>query len=96
MGYTYYVGPELEYFYLKDSQSTVPLDQGGYFDQLPMDAATDLRRQTVLTLAAMDIPVKYTHHEGAPGQQEVDLQYTDALTMADNVMTARLVVKEVA
>ena len=96
LGYTYYVGPELEYFYFKSADNPQVLDQGGYFDQLQMEYATDLRRETVLTLADMGIPVKYSHHEAAPSQQEIDLQYTDALTMADNVITAKLVIKEVA
>ncbi|MSQ22733.1 MAG: glutamine synthetase [Dehalococcoidia bacterium] len=96
LGYTFYVGPELEYFYFKSSNSTEPLDVGGYFDQTPLDVSTDLRRETVLTLEEMGIPVEYSHHEVAPSQQEIDLRYTDALTMADTVMTYRLVVKEVA
>lgn len=96
MGFTYYVGPELEYFYFKDANSTVPLDRGDYFDQTGAELATDLRRETVLTLADIGVPVKYSHHEGAPSQHEIDLQYSDALSMADNVMTARLVVKEIA
>ena len=96
MGYTFYVGPELEYFYFKDSESTVPLDQGGYFDLTPRDAATDMRKDTVLTLEEMGIGVEYSHHEVAPSQHEIDMRYTDAMTMADNVMTYRLVVKEVA
>ena len=95
-GYTYYVGPELEFFYLKDSQTPQPLDQQGYFDQISSYPAADLRRDTVLNLAEMGIPVKYSHHEGAHSQHEIDLQYTDALTMADNVMTAKLVIKELA
>ncbi|KTB48420.1 type I glutamate--ammonia ligase [Dehalogenimonas alkenigignens] len=99
-GYVYYVGPELEYFYFKDEnrdqKSTEFLDQGGYFDLTPLDVATDLRRQTVLTLEKMGIAVEYSHHEVAPSQHEIDIQYTDALTMADNVMTYRLVVKEIA
>ena len=99
-GYTYYVGPELEYFYFKDEKkdqrSTEFLDHGGYFDLTPLDVATDLRRETVLTLEKMGIPVEYSHHEVAPSQHEIDIRYTDALTMADNVMTYRLVVKEVA
>ncbi len=95
-GYTYYVGPELEFFYLKDSQTPEPLDQQGYYDQVSSYPAADLRRDTVLNLADMGIPVKYSHHEGAPSQHEIDLQYTDALTMADNVMTAKLVIKELA
>lgn len=96
MGYTYYVGPELEYFYFKDSKGTEILDEGGYFDMVPLDAATDLRRETVLTLDEMGIGVEYSHHEVAHSQHEIDMRYTDALTMADNVMTYRLVVKQVA
>jgi len=95
-GYTYYVGPELEFFYLKDSQTPEPLDQQGYYDQVSSYPAADLRRDTVLNLADMGIPVKYSHHEGAHSQHEIDLQYTDALTMADNVMTFRLIVREIA
>jgi glutamine synthetase len=96
LGFTYYVGPELEYFYFKDSNSTVPLDTGGYFDMIPLDAATDLRRDTVLTLNELGIGVEYSHHEVASSQHEIDMRYTDALTMADNVMTYRLVVKQIA
>ncbi|HEY5476965.1 MAG TPA: glutamine synthetase family protein [Tepidiformaceae bacterium] len=95
LGYTFYVSPELEYFYFKNSKSTEPLDHGGYFDQTA-DAASDLRRETVLALEAMGIEVEYSHHEVAPSQHEIALRYTDALTMADNAMTYRLVVKEVA
>jgi len=96
MGYTFYVGPELEYFYFRDSNGTEPLDAGGYFDMTPLDAATDLRRETVLTLEEMGIGVEYSHHEAAASQHEIDMRYTDALTMADNVMTYRLVVKQTA
>jgi glutamine synthetase len=96
MGYTYYVGPELEYFYFKDSSGTEILDEGGYFDMVPLDAATDLRRETVLMLEEMGIGVEYSHHEVAHSQHEIDMRYTDALTMADNMMTYRLVVKQVA
>lgn len=96
LGYTYYVGPELEFFYFKNDESTIPLDEGGYFDLTPMDAASDLRRDTVLTLEAMGIGVEYSHHEVAKSQHEIDLRYSDALTMADSAMTYRLVVKEVA
>ena len=96
LGYTFYVGPELEYFYFKRPDAPEPLDSGGYFDQTPLDVPTDLRRDTVLTLEEMGIPVEYSHHEVAPSQHEVDLRYTDALTMANTVMTYRLVVKEVA
>ena len=96
MGYTFYVGPELEYFYFKDVNGTEPLDYGGYFDMTPLDVATDLRRDTVLTLEEMGIIVEYSHHEVAASQHEIDMRYTDALTMADNVMTYRLVVKQIA
>jgi len=96
MGYTFYVGPELEYFYFRDSKGTEVLDEGGYFDLTPLDVAADLRRETVLTLEEMGIAVEYSHHEVAASQHEIDMRYTDALTMADNVMTYRLVVKQIA
>jgi len=96
MGYIYYVGPELEYFYFKDSSGTEPLDVGGYFDMDPHDAATDLRRDTILALEEMGIAIDKSHHEVATSQHEIDMHYTDALTMADNVMTYRLVVKQIA
>ncbi len=96
LGYTYYVGPEIEYFYFQNSQDTTPLDSGSYFDQGATDLATDLRRETVLTLEDLGIPVESSHHEAAPSQHEIDLRHTDALTMADTVMTYRLVVKEIA
>jgi glutamine synthetase len=96
LGYTYYVGPELEYFYFKDSKSCERLDEGGYFDMTPPDAAHDLKRETVLALEAMGIGVDKSHHEVATSQHEIDMRYTDALTMADNVMTYRIVVKEIA
>jgi glutamine synthetase len=97
MGYTFYVGPELEYFYFrKDSGEPEVLDKGGYFDLTTLDVASELRRDTVLYLESMGIGVEYSHHEVAPSQHEIDLRYTDALTMADNAMTYRLIVKEVA
>jgi glutamine synthetase len=102
MGYTYYVGPELEYFYFKQknddpgSYTTEFLDQGGYFDLTTRDAAIELRRETVEQLEKMGIGCEYSHHEVADSQHEIDMRYTDALTMADSVMTYRLVVKEVA
>lgn len=97
MGFTYYVGPELEFFYFRDSGlKPQTLDRGGYFDLTPLDIASDLRRETVLTLEEMGIGVEYSHHEVAPSQHEIDLRYTDALTMADSAMTYRLVVKEIA
>jgi glutamine synthetase len=96
LGYTFYVGPELEFFYFKNNKGTETLDSGGYFDLVPLDMAVDLRRQTVLALEEMGIGIEYSHHEVAPSQHEIDMRYTDALTMADNVMTYRLVVKQVA
>lgn len=96
LGFTFYVGPELEFFYFKSSDAPEGLDKGGYFDLTPLDVASDLRRQTVLTLEDMGIGVEFSFHEASPSQHEIDLRYTDALTMADNAMTYRLVVKEVA
>jgi len=97
MGYTTFnVGPELEYFYFKSAEIPQQLDAGGYFDLTPPDIADDLRQETVLALENMGINVEYSHHEVAYSQHEIDMRYTDALTMADNVMTYRLVVKEVA
>lgn len=96
MGFTnFYLGPELEYFYFKNDQGTEILDRGSYFDY-PMDAAEDLRRETIFCLEQMGIRVEYSHHEVAPSQHEIDLRYADALEMADIVMTYRIVVKEVA
>ena len=86
----------MEYFYFQNADSPQPLDRGGYFDLTPPDEATNLRRDTVLALEEMGIFVEHSHHEGAPSQHEVDLHYTDALTMADNTITFRLVVKEIA
>lgn len=96
LGYTYYVGPELEYFYFKNSSGTEFLDHGSYFDMVPPDIADDLRKKTVEFLEEMGVSVEYVHHEVSPSQHEIDLRYADALTMADSVMTYRLVVKEVA
>ena len=96
LGYTFYVGPELEFFYFKSVDDPTFLDQGGYFDETPLDVATDYRKRTVQYLESMGIPVEYVHHEVAPSQHEIDLRYTDALSMADNVMAYRLTVKEVA
>ena len=96
LGLKMFVGPELEYFYFRNSNATEVLDEGGYFDLTPLDLATEYRRETVIALEKMGIPVEYSHHEVAPSQHEIDLRYTDALTMADNVMTYRMVVKEIA
>ena len=92
----FYVGPELEFFYFRDDRGTEVLDRGGYFDLTTLDAASDLRRDTVMALEAMGIDIAYSHHEGSPSQHEIDMRYGDALDMADNVMTYRTIVKEVA
>lgn len=97
LGYTFYVAPELEYFYFADSgPEPKVLDRGGYFDLTPLDVAQEYRRQTINSLEQMGIPVEHSHHEVAPSQHEIIVRYTDALTMADNIMTFRLTVKEVA
>ncbi len=95
-GFTCNVGPELEYFYFQSNEDVTPLDRGGYFDVTPPNVASEFRRQTILTLEQMGVNVEYAHHEAAPSQHEIDLRYTDALTMADNVMVYRIAVKEVA
>ncbi len=95
-GYTFYVGPELEFFYFKSSEEPKPLDHGGYFDIVPLDVAGDLRKKTVLALEEMGIQVEYSHHEVGPSQHEIDLKYQEALTMADWAMLYRVVVKDVA
>lgn len=99
-GFTCYVHPEIEFFLLADrpddGSEPTPADTGGYFDQTAHATATHFRRQAIETLESMGISVEFSHHENAPGQQEIDLRYADALTMADNVMTFRYVVKEVA
>jgi glutamine synthetase len=92
----YYLGPELEYFYFKNDQIAEILDKGGYFDLTTLDVASDLRRDTVFALESMGIPVEYSHHEVGPSQHEIDMKYTDALNMADHVITYRIVVKEIA
>ena len=95
-GYTFYVGPEAEYFYFKDDKCTEVLDKGGYFDSRPLDLGSTLRRDTIFALQDMGIQVEYSHHEVAPSQHEIDLRYQEAMRMADNMMTYRLVVKEIA
>jgi glutamine synthetase len=89
-------GPELEFFYFKDSTSPTPIDQGGYFDLTTLDAATSLRRETIFALQDLGINVEVSHHEVAPSQHEIDLRFDDALTMADKVQTYKTVVKEIA
>jgi len=95
-GFTFYAGPEMEYFYFRSADAPEPLDRAGFFDLTHQDMASELRKETILTLEAMGIPVEYSFHENGPSQHEIDLRYSDALSMADNVMTFRLVVKEVA
>ena len=96
-GYSFYVGPEIEFFYFEDSgPEPVVLDQGGYFDLTPLDVAQEYRRTTIMHLEKLGIPVEYSHHEVAPSQHEIILRYDDALAMADSIMTFRLAVKEVA
>jgi len=92
----FYVGPELEFFYFTSAEHPEPIDNGGYFDLTPRDLASDLRRDTVLALKDMGINVEYSHHEVAPSQHEIDMRYDDALKMADNMVTYRLTVKEIA
>jgi glutamine synthetase len=96
MGFDFFVGPELEYYYFKSDTGTELLDRGGYFDMTTRDLAVDLRKQTVRTLKDFGIRVEYSHHEVGPSQHEIDLRYDEGLKMADAVMTYRLVVKEVA
>jgi glutamine synthetase len=97
MGFdTFNVGPEAEYFLFRDERGTETLDEGGYFAQTTMDAATDVRRDTIRALETMGIPVEYHHHEVGPSQHEIDIRFAGALDMADYMLTYRLVVKEVA
>ncbi|CAB4599874.1 unannotated protein [freshwater metagenome] len=99
MGYEFLIAPDIEYFYFEPpvrGQAPVPLDEGGFFDLTTTDVASSLRKQTIRTLETMGIPVEYSFHEDAPSQQEIDLRHTDALSMADSVMTFRMIVKEIA
>lgn len=95
-GYVFNVGPKMEYFYFADNKNPVPLDYAGYFDLTSSDLATDLRRNTTLMLERMSIPVQYSFHANAPSQNCVELRYTEALYCADNIMTARLVIRQEA
>lgn len=92
----YFVGPELEYFYFPNSQAPTPLDQTGYFDILPLDATAQARDRTLAVLAGMGMVMEATHHEVAVSQHEIDFQYADALKMADQIVLAKLVIKQVA
>lgn len=100
MGYTCYTHPEIEFFLFKDAPAfgvkPTPVDAGGYFDQTPIAIGQDFRRQAITLLEAMGVSVEFSHHEVAPGQQEIDLRYADALSTADNIMTFRHIIKEVA
>jgi glutamine synthetase len=96
LGYTFYVGPELEFFYFADNHDTQFLDQGGYFDAPPLDLGGKLRRETNFALQDLGIYVEYSHHEVAPSQHEIDMRYDEALVMADKVMGFKVAVKEIA
>jgi glutamine synthetase len=97
MGFdTFNVGPELEYFLFKSNEGTETLDEGGYFAMTAMDAATELRNETIKALESVGIPIEYHHHEVGPSQHEIDMRFASALDMADHTVTYRLIVKEVA
>jgi glutamine synthetase len=96
LGYIFYAGPELEYFYFANNETPNPIDKGGYFDTRPLDLGSDLRRDTIFALQEMGVQVEYSHHEVAPSQHEIDLRYDEGLRMADKAVTLRLVVKEIA
>jgi glutamine synthetase len=96
----FYLGPELEFFYFRQAElnggQPEVLDKGGYFDLTTLDAASDLRRETVLALGKLGIDVEYSHHEVGPSQHEIDMRFADGLRMSDNAMTYRITVKEIA
>jgi glutamine synthetase len=99
LGFTFYTHPEIEFYLFEQPMSVdgpVPVDQGGYFDHVPHGTAHDFRRAAITMLESMGISVEFSHHEMGPGQNEIDLRYADALSTADNVMTFRTVIKEVA
>ena len=99
-GFTFYTHPEIEFYLFKDSpepgQEPIPVDRSGFFDHTAQSKGADFRREAITMLEAMGISVEFSHHEGGPGQQEIDLRYADALTTADNIMTFRTVIREVA
>jgi glutamine synthetase len=99
-GFTFYTHPEIEFYLFRDNPTPgvdpIPVDLSGYFDHTAQSAGSDFRREAITMLEAMGISVEFSHHEGGPGQQEIDLRYADALTTADNIMTFRTVVREVA
>ena len=101
LGFSFYIHPEIEFYLLKSTQldangEPIPVDKAGYFDNVPGGTAHDFRRRAVQMLEQLGISVEFSHHEGGPGQNEIDLRYADALTMADNIMSFRTVIKEVA
>src|SRR3954452_22586067 len=99
LGFSFYTHPEIEFFLFQGhpelGRVPTPIDSGGYFDHAPHGSGHDFRRDAITMLESMGISVEFSHHEGAPGQQEIDLRYADALSTADNIMTFRLVMKEV-
>ncbi len=99
-GFTFYTHPEIEFYLFKDAPAPgaepVPVDRSGYFDHTAQSMGSDFRREAITMLESMGISVEFSHHEGGPGQQEIDLRYADALSTADNIMTFRTVVREVA
>ena len=99
-GFTFYTHPEIEFYLFKGrpeaGDEPVPVDRSGYFDHTAQSAGSDFRREAITMLESMGISVEFSHHEGGPGQQEIDLRYADALSTADNIMTFRTVVREVA
>ncbi|NHC23982.1 glutamine synthetase [Nocardioides sp. IC4_145] len=99
-GFTFYTHPEIEFYLFKNApeagEEPVPVDRSGYFDHTAQSKGADFRREAITMLESMGISVEFSHHEGGPGQQEIDLRYADALTTADNIMTFRTVIREVA
>jgi glutamine synthetase len=95
-GFTFNLGPELEYFYFANNEEPKIIDKGGYFDARPLDMGSDLRRETIFALQDMGVQIEYSHHEVAPSQHEIDMRYDEGLKMADKTMTLRIVVKEIA
>jgi glutamine synthetase len=99
-GFTFYTHPEIEFYLFKNApelgEDPIPVDRSGYFDHTAQSKGADFRREAITQLESMGISVEFSHHEGGPGQQEIDLRYADALTTADNVMTFRTVIREVA
>src|SRR5690242_20546789 len=99
-GFTFYTHPEIEFYLFKDipepGVEPVPVDRSGFFDHTATSRGSNFRREAITMLEQMGISVEFSHHEGGPGQQEIDLRYADALSTADNIMTFRLVMKQVA